>query len=117
MSKKEETKFGEWIDHDLRKLFGQDIWIENIQQVGKRGTPDRLICLKGHFVAIELKTDTGIIEPLQVRKLLKINKAGGLGVVVSPTNWSIVREILIKMTEKDVHTTGKKTKNVGPEPL
>jgi len=90
MSKQPETIFGEQVDKDLRKTFGKDIWIENIQQVGKRGTPDRLICIKGRFVALELKVEGGVVDKLQMLKLLEINKAGGLGFVVYPHTWDFI---------------------------
>lgn len=92
MSRQPEAIFGEKVDRDLRSEYGKDIWIENIQQVGKRGTPDRLICLKGKFIGLELKMEGGVIEPLQIVKLLEIKKAGGGAWVAYPSTWSLVFE-------------------------
>jgi hypothetical protein len=94
MSKKPETIFAEKIDKDLKKTFGADVWVENIQQVGKRGTPDRLICLKGIFVALELKIESGVVDTLQLYKLVEIKKAGGKSFVVYPYTWNLVLEKL-----------------------
>ena len=94
MSKQDEAVFAEKIDKILRKTFGKKIWVENIQQVGKIGTPDRLICLNGTFVALEFKTDQGVIAKLQLLKLLEIKQAGGEGFIVTPLTWSIVFEKL-----------------------
>jgi len=46
MPKQPETIFGERVDADLKKAFGKDVEIFNIQQKTKAGDPDRLICLK-----------------------------------------------------------------------
>lgn len=98
MAKKPETVFAEKVDKDLKEIFGKDVWLENIQQVGKRGTPDRLICLKGHFIALELKVDGGTSAYLQLIKLKEIITAGGKGYVVYPHTWSIVLEELRKLS-------------------
>jgi len=94
MSKKPETIFAELIDKELKKVFGKNIWVENIQQVGKRGTPDRLICLNGHFIAFELKVEGGVVDPLQSIKLMQIRKAGGIAYIVSPQTWGAIFDFL-----------------------
>jgi hypothetical protein len=94
VSKKPETIFGERVDRDLKEAFGSHVWIENIQQVGKRGTPDRLICLKGKFIAIELKIEDGQADKLQVLKLLEIKEAGGIGLIVRPSTWNVALDEL-----------------------
>lgn len=90
MSKKPETIFAEKVDKDLREAFGSDIFIENIQQVGKVGTPDRLICLSGLFLALELKVEKGLPSKAQLLKLAKIQRAGGYSAVAFPSTWPLV---------------------------
>ena len=97
MSKKPETIFAEMVDKDLKKVFGKDVWVENIQQVGKRGTPDRLICLCGDFIALELKVDGGTSAMLQLIKLKEIIRAGGKGYIVYPHTW---HNLLSELTKK-----------------
>jgi len=87
MSKKPESIFAEQVDKDLKKTFGDKVFFENIQQVVKAGTPDRLCCIKGHFVALELKTEEGRLSKIQKLKLAKITNAGGLAYVVKPSTW------------------------------
>jgi hypothetical protein len=87
MAKKSETSFAEKVDADLKEAFGADVWVENIQQVGKSGTPDRLVCLKGAFIALELKTNEGVASKIQILKLNRLRIAGGRGFIVTPTNW------------------------------
>lgn len=83
--KKEETKFKERVLKQLRNLEG--IWCEKIQQVSIHGTPDILICAKGKFIALELKTDVGVLSALQEWNLQEIQKAGGVSIVSSPSTW------------------------------
>ena len=101
MGKQKETFFGERVDRDLRKAFGTDVKIFNIQQVSIRHTPDRLICIKGDFLAIELKEELGITEAGQIKTLLDVKNAGGTAVIVYPYTWL---EILRSL--KDKYATG-----------
>ena len=95
MPKQPETIFGERVDDDLKKIFGNTAWSENIQQVGINGTPDRLCCINGRFVALELKVATGSPSMSQRIKLAEIRKAGGLSYVVYPYTWDkILSEII-----------------------
>lgn len=103
MSKKPETIFAEKYDALLNKTFGHDIEIENIQQVSKRGTPDRLICLLGQHVAIEYKTDEGTPDKLQLLKLAKYKRAYGFTAIVTPTTAPFVLMELV-----DLHKKAKK---------
>ena len=97
MSKKEETKFSEKVDKDLKRAFGPLCFFENIQQVVKSGTPDRLCCINGQFVALELKVEGGKLSKIQWLKLQKIKQAGGLSFLVTPDNWESCLEKLKKL--------------------
>lgn len=101
MAKKPETIFAEQVDADLKAAFGYSVWVENIQQVGKRGTPDRLICLKGKFVALELKVEGGTSAMLQLIKLKEIVAAGGKGYIVYPHTWHTVLAELTKVYDSE----------------
>jgi hypothetical protein len=59
-------------------------WAVKIQQVAIRGTPDILACVNGRFIAIELKSEKGKLDPLQKRTLEKIAGSGGISFVVYP---------------------------------
>jgi hypothetical protein len=99
--KKPETKFKERVLKDLQNT--PYTWVEKIQQVAKRGTPDLLICMGGKFIAIELKKDEHEApDPLQQLKLQRIEDAGGDSFVVHPGNWDIVYTHLI-----ETHLQGK----------
>lgn len=80
---------------DLRSLA--NCWAVKVQQVVIRGTPDIIACINGKFIALELKRESAVKpEPLQIYELSKISKAGGLGYIVCPENWSeVFAEILL----------------------
>jgi hypothetical protein len=93
MAKKPETYFKEKVLLGLRAL--PNTWAEKIQQRSIRGTPDILACVRGLFVAMELKaTDQDVPDGLQVHKLNLIKRASGLALVVTPSIWPSVYQIL-----------------------
>lgn len=95
-SKKPETKFKEKAVKDLKRL--PQTWVVKTQQVSVCGTPDLLICHKGMFIAIELKsTENDDPTPLQERNLNLIAEAGGLSYVAHPGNWVAVLASLQKL--------------------
>jgi hypothetical protein len=59
------------------------------------GTPDRLICINGVFVAIETKKSKhDAPSPKQVYELDGVVNAGGIAIVAYPENWDEVYEFL-----------------------
>lgn len=98
MAKKKETVFKEKVAGALETL--PNTFYEKIQQVAKRGTPDFLCCIAGRFVAIELKTDTGIPDALQEYKLKRIAGAGGVGIIMTPMNFSATFDALLELAHE-----------------
>lgn len=49
---------------------------------GKAGCPDDIICYKGVFIAIEVKSDVGDLSAVQLLHLKLIQKAGGISAVI-----------------------------------
>lgn len=86
MSKKPETVFSEKFYKAFNKRFGTKGFIENIQQVGKIGTPDYLGVLRGRAVAFELKVGNNKPSKLQAYKLGMWAQASGLCYIVHPDN-------------------------------
>lgn len=90
---KRETLFKNRVLKDLKSL--PNIWILKTQEVGRRGTPDLLICLGGEFIAIELKKDeSSKITPLQEAVLGMISRAGGRAFSSCPERWDAQFELL-----------------------
>ena len=79
-----ESRFKTIVLKRLREI--PDLFVVKIQQAAIRGTPDLLICYKGNFIAWELKTEYGMVNPLQEYTLTKIKEAGGSAWIVRPSN-------------------------------
>lgn len=97
MAKKPETIFKERVQKDLKREI-KNGWFFKVQQRSLRGIPDVIGCVKGKFVAMELKvprTKTQVkADPLQEWVLSKIILANGIAMVVTPMNW---QEVLTRL--------------------
>lgn len=61
----------------------------------KAGIPDLLCCIRGKFVALELKTEKGTPTVLQKYNLFKIQEAGGYARVLRPSEFErFKREVI-----------------------
>lgn len=87
-----EKKVRSWLE-------ARGAWVLKTISEGRQeaGVPDLLICYKGQFVALELKSETGAVRPLQEYKIKQINDAGGLAMIVRPSDWPNVQAILEDM--------------------
>lgn len=84
-----ETAFKVKVQAALKLL--PHTWFVKTQQLSVRGTPDILCCIRGTFVALELKrSQEARIDPLQTHTLTGITNAGGESFVVYPENWPVV---------------------------
>lgn len=61
----------------------------------KEGIPDILCCINGHFVAVEVKSQTGRPSPLQLHNIRKIREAGGFAFVLYPSGYEKFKEFVI----------------------
>jgi len=86
-----ETKFQNRVLREL-KLLPRCCAIK-ISQRSKRGDADVVGCLSGHFFALELKADEyEKADPLQLEKLRRWRRAGGIAYGAFPRNWPGVLE-------------------------
>jgi hypothetical protein len=64
----------------------------------RAGIPDLILCIKGVFIAIELKGDDGKPTELQKLNIKEINTAGGIGIILYPTKFkefkNLIEEVL-----------------------
>lgn len=96
MSQKAETLFSLKV-HRILTALEPDVWHQKISQTAIRGTPDYLLCARGWFVAWELKMRAGVVAPLQLYTLNRIERAGGLARVVYPDTLEVeLRELQIR---------------------
>lgn len=58
------------------------------------GTPDILACVKGYFLAIEVKAQEGQPSELQMAKIEQIRQAGGLAYVAYPSGWNKLKAVI-----------------------
>jgi hypothetical protein len=85
VSRKPETLFEEKVRDDLALLKGG--WFFKLMAGSIRGLPDRVGCLKGRFIALELKVGPNRADKLQGWTLGKLKAAGAYTAVVTPENW------------------------------
>lgn len=103
MAETGETK----VKHDIVEYLdslGPDrcwhVWYSNYGGYGKKGVPDRLVCYRGRFIALEVKADaTKKPTAWQAREIAAIRKAGGKSIVVH----SVAQvQLLIEMVDDEI---------------
>ena len=67
---------------------------------GRSGIPDFVCCYKGKFIAIECKAGKGKTTALQDRELDRIQKSGGVAIVVVDDSLSQLIELITIMSRK-----------------
>lgn len=79
------------------------MWVLKTQELARQGVPDLLLCVRGRFVAVELKSKkTGYkVTPLQEHNLMRIRECGGLSFVVTEENKDWFFEQLERTLEWD----------------
>lgn len=112
MSSKPESVFRRRVLEFLKTL--KNSWFEPVQQVAVRGSPDFFGICRGRPVGLELKTDTGKVDPLQAQTLNRIRQAGGLSIVARPANWDAVKSLLIKLDQGEYNDQDKEQRDLEP---
>lgn len=67
----------------------------------KKGIPDILACVKGTFIAIEVKADKGKPSELQIHNLKKIDAAGGYAILLYPDDYYLFLDLLIHLVNME----------------
>lgn len=83
-----------------RFLKDQECWCLKYWAGGgftKSGIPDLLICCNGYFIGAELKAEKGTPSELQIKELLKIQRAGGIGILVYPEDELTFRTLILEL--------------------
>lgn len=95
---KKETKFRTGkVDPFLKTL--ENCFAISLQQVSLRGDADKILCINGWYVWLELKTDTGKLSKLQEYKASLVRAAGGMDLLARPSNWGEVKAFLIELNK------------------
>ena len=58
------------------------------------GVPDILACIKGRFLAIEVKDTKGKPSPLQIHNIKKIRESGGLALIAYPKDFEALKTLI-----------------------
>lgn len=66
---------------NLRTSAGVAQFGERKMMIGAAGTSDRTCCIRGRFVAIEIKSATGQTTERQEQYLARVRAAGGVAIV------------------------------------
>lgn len=75
-----------------QKVYHVKVWGGGFQTAG---IPDLLCCIRGRFVALELKTEKGKATVLQKVNIFKIQEAGGYARVLRPSEFEgFKREVM-----------------------
>ena len=69
-----------------------DVWCVKTIQCNERGVPDLLLCYRGEFIGLEVKSDTGRATKIQLAQMQRIRAAGGTAEIV--TSIEDVKDIL-----------------------
>lgn len=67
----------------------------------KSGVPDLLVCVKGHFLGIELKASNGKASDLQLHTLKQIDKAGGFAILLYPNQLELFKNFVLCLNADD----------------
>lgn len=92
VQKKDKGKFRHLSESALEKRFLKFIKTKNVYQFkvvksSRAGTCDRILCVNGKFVAIELKKEDGVMSELQKHHAREIKENKGHHFVLKPSNW------------------------------
>lgn len=81
------------------------VFKHNASAISKAGVPDIICCYKGLFIGVEVKKDNKS-KPTELQKynLNKINKCGGVGIVLRPNKFELFKEITLEfINNKDLN--------------
>ena len=63
----------------------------------RSGIPDLIICWKGHFIGLELKSEIGKPSELQKYELDQIRKAGGVSIIARPSEFEELKKFFLSL--------------------
>lgn len=73
---------------------------QNASALSKSGVPDRLLCIHGTFIGMEIKkNDEEKASLLQQYNILEIKKNGGVAFVLRPNTFKKFKEITLEFLE------------------
>lgn len=100
----EEGRFQARVKAWLEKYDVYDIK-QNASALSKTGVPDRISCIHGLFIGIEIKkNDEEEASPLQQHNIKQIKDNGGVAFVLRPSTFKKFKEITLEfINNKDLN--------------
>lgn len=94
-----QAKLKKWLD--TYKVYHVK---QNASALSKTGVPDRIMCIHGLFIGIEIKkNDEEKASPLQQYNIKQIILSGGVAFVLRPSTFKKFKEITLEFIEqKDI---------------
>jgi len=94
-----------WIKNQILETYPDSyIYVTHVGQYGKRGVPDLVMCIKGLFVCVEVKTVKGTLTDIQSLEGRRIESAGGIWITIYGRNVDQLRELYASIEEVISHT-------------
>jgi len=87
-----ETTFKNTVQRYLNQIGAYSVK-QHGNMFTKKGVPDLLVCLNGHFIALELKAENGHASELQLYQINKIKEAGGIALLLYPKDFENFKKI------------------------
>ena len=69
----------------------------------KKGVPDLICCVNGVFVGLEIKQENGRPSEEQINNLIEINKNGGLGFLVYPKDFILLKYCIEELSKENMN--------------
>lgn len=60
----------------------------------RSGVPDLIVCVNGHFVGVEVKSDVGEAFDLQKENIRQIRENGGFAIVIHPDQYQTLIDLI-----------------------
>ena len=94
-----EKNFENKVKKYLQKIgaFYFKYWGGGIYTVN--GIPDLICCYKGKFIALEIKSKTGVASEIQEFQMNKIRSSGGVAMVLRPQNFEEFKKLIESMED------------------
>lgn len=74
-------------------------------QFTKAGVPDLLVCCEGVFLGVEVKAKWGKPSELQLINLGRIREAGGIGVLIYPSDFDLFKQMVKDIKSREINKT------------
>ena len=65
----------------IKHLESLGAYVVKVVKANRSGVADLLVCYQGKFISVEVKSEFGVVSPLQKYHAEQVIKAGGISIV------------------------------------